>query len=37
MKLSITALQNDKINLSGIFYQAMIKMIQGLDFDYFHD
>lgn len=33
MKLSITALQNDKINLSGIFYQAMIKMIQGLDFE----
>lgn len=33
MKLSITALQNDKINLSGIFYQAMMKMIQGLDLE----
>lgn len=33
MRLSITALQNDKINLSSIFYQAMMKMIQGLDFE----
>lgn len=33
MRLSITALQNDKINLSSIFYQAMMKMIQDLAFE----
>lgn len=33
MKLAATALNNDKLNLSGIFYQAMMKMIQGLDFE----
>ena len=33
MKLNITALQSDKINLRDIFYQAMMKMIQGLDLE----
>lgn len=33
MKLSIMALQNDKINLSGIFYQTMMKMIQSLELE----
>lgn len=32
MKLTATAL-NGNINLSTIYYQAMMKMIQGLDFE----
>lgn len=32
MKLTVTALKSEKLNLSTIFYQAMMKMIEELDF-----
>lgn len=33
MKLSVTALKSEKLNLSTIFYQAMMKLIEELDFE----